>query len=167
MSEGGCDSLLQSPRGMSSCLMGQVGSGSVSPTAAAIDLFNQLPGVDWDWNGHNLDIDVYDALGNVAYSLSEPYLHRVTSVNRDVVFGLAPTRAAVDVVTLRQLLENLLKNPALVLVALSLQSIGDADLPARPSRCPDKEHFQDPLNRLTRDGHGRVRGQWEACKGIG
>jgi hypothetical protein len=65
-------------------------------------------------------------------------------VNWDVVFGLAPTPTAVDVHTLKQLLETIGKNPALVLLALSLQSTSDADLPPNPSRCPDKEHFRDP-----------------------
>ena len=67
------------------------------------------------------------------------------TVNWDAVFGLVPSPTNVDVLTLKELLQIILKNPALVLLALSVGELNPDDgLPPDPSRCPDAAHFNDP-----------------------
>ncbi len=80
-----------------------------------------------------------------------------------------------DPETLKDLLTLLLKNPALVLLALSIQntSVDDA-LPPNPSRCPDAERFNDPTKPphegwVWKGGEGSVpgddRGAWVSPSG--
>ena len=107
------------------------------------------------------------------------------SVNWDVVFGYMAAGSATwpDVwpypqipgwsITVEELLRWLRRFPSLAILAASVGTIGDSStLPPDPSKCPDKEHFNDPTKPPHEgwtwrgpDAAGGPRGAWVSPSG--
>jgi len=90
-----------------------------------------------------------------------------SDINWDTIFALAPPPTNVDVLTLKDLLVLIAKNPALILLYLSINDLNKDEekyLPPDRSRCPDAAHFNDPTTPPHPDwtwkgGDGSVPGE--------